>query len=134
MMSPLFGKSTDRLTQDEAAEAEFQHLSELSAAELAEELMPAFGDDGPRGGKEINALQASNWLMRSYPRGHKFVRKLHRPVCEALELLEHVGLVEVLGGRRGSISTGAHLRATRLGLVVLADETVDRYLTERAGM
>jgi hypothetical protein len=92
--------------------------------------MPAFGPEGARGGKEINSLQASNWLMRSHPGGTGYVRQLHTPVCEAIQSLEHAGLVEVLGGKRGSVATGAHLRATRLGSTALAAGDVQRYVTD----
>jgi hypothetical protein len=86
--------------------------------------MPAFGPDGPRSGKEINGLQASSWLMRSHQTGSKQSRELHRAVCEGLELLEHSGLVEILSSTRGSVATGAHLRATRLGESALASDQV----------
>jgi hypothetical protein len=127
---PLFRKSDDKVARDEAARAEFERLTSLPVDELAKELMPAFGPDGARAGKEINSLQASNWLMRSYPRGAGYVRQLHAPVCEGIQRLEHAGLVEVLGGKRGSVATGAHVRATRLGTTALADGDVERYVID----
>jgi hypothetical protein len=127
-MSPLFGKSEEKKAHQAAAEAEVERLNALPAAQLARELMPAFGSDGPRAGKEINSLQASAWLMRSYPQGGSHARQLHRAVCEGIACLERAGLVEVLGGTRGSIATGAHLRATRVGDTALADGSVAQHL------
>lgn len=131
-MAPLFGKSEEKAAQEEAVGAEVGRLNALPVADLAMELIPAFGPDGARAGKEINSLQASTWLMRSYPGGGKYLRRLHTAVCEGLQLLERVGLVEVLGGRRGSVATGAHLRATRLGEQALAAGDLRRYLTDPA--
>lgn len=50
----------------------------------------------------------------------RFLRDLNRPVSEAVQVLEHAGLVEVLGTGRGSVATGAHVRATRAGEAALA--------------
>jgi hypothetical protein len=127
-MSRLFGKSEAKDAAANAARTEVERLNALPVADLAAELMPAFGPDGPRSGKEINSLQASSWLMRSYPTGSKQSRDLHRAVCEGLELLEHSGLVEILNSKRGSVATGAHLRATRLGESALASDQVASHL------
>jgi hypothetical protein len=95
-MSRLFGKSEAKDAAANAARTEVERLNALPVADLAAELMPAFGPDGPRSGKEINSLQASIWLMRSHPTRSTQSRDLHRAVCEGLELLEQRGLVEIL--------------------------------------
>jgi hypothetical protein len=130
---PLFGKSEEKLAQEEAARAEAARLNALSVEDLAGEIMPAFGPEGPRAGKEINSLQVSNWLMRSYPRGAHYVRQLHTSVCEGMQLLEHAGLVQVLAGKRGSIATGAHVMATRVGETALANDEVEQNIKGTAG-
>ena len=127
-MSPLFGKSEEKKAEEAAAQAEVERINALPVAELARELMPAFGPDGARAGKEINSLQASTWLLRSHPRGGSHLRELHKAVCEGIECLERAGLVEVLGGKRGSVATGAHLRASRLGETALAENSLDQHL------
>jgi hypothetical protein len=68
----------------------------LTAAELAVEIMPVFGSDGPGRGKlpELNFLQVAIWLMRSYPRGSKCLRDLERPVRASIQALEVAGLVQ----------------------------------------
>jgi len=55
----LFGRSEEKAAQDEAAQAEAERLQGLSATELAETLMPAFGPEGPKPGKDINQLQVA---------------------------------------------------------------------------
>jgi hypothetical protein len=125
---PLFGKSKEKVAQDDAARVEAERLKALSVEDLAQEVMPAFGPEGPRAGKEINSLQISNWLMRSYPGGTTYVRDLHQAVCEGMQVLEHAGLVQVLAGPRGSIATGAHVKATRLGDTALASGAVEQHI------
>jgi hypothetical protein len=58
-VSPLFGKSEEKKAEKAAAKAEVERINALPVAELARDLMPAFGHDGARAGKEINSLQAS---------------------------------------------------------------------------
>jgi hypothetical protein len=103
-------------------------LSALSARDLAEELMPAFGPDGPTTpgwGHIVNWLRAGTWLMSSYPRGSQFVKELQAPVSEGLQALEHAGLVEQ---RSVNSSETPALGATRLGETALAEGKVCRYL------
>jgi hypothetical protein len=129
---PLFGKSKEKGAQEDAARAEVERLNALPVEDLAREIMPAFGPDGPRAGKEINALQISNWLMRSYGGGAKHLRELHTPVCEGVQALEHAGLVQVFSGERGSIANGAHAKATRLGETALANNELEQLIKEAA--
>jgi hypothetical protein len=120
----LFGKSDEKAAQDQAAEAEAERLQSLSAAELAETLMPIFGPDGPKPDGYLNQLQIAMWLMSSYPRGTKYVKDLREPIMEGLQDLENAGLI--VGRSRGG--TASLLKATRLGEEALAEGTVASYL------
>ena len=48
-VSPLFGKNDQKAAEVEAAKAEADRLGALTPAELAVELMPVFGPEGPKG-------------------------------------------------------------------------------------
>ena len=120
----LFGRSEEKAARDEAAQAEAERLQALSAVELAEELMPAFGPDGPKPGKFINDLQVGAWLMSSYARGSNHLKELHEPIREGLQALENAGLVE--GRSRGGAAVLA--KATRLGEQALTEGTVASHL------
>jgi hypothetical protein len=57
-MSPLFGMSEAKAAQDDAAKAEADRLGALAPADMAVELMPAFGRSGelrPRSQENIAA-------------------------------------------------------------------------------
>jgi hypothetical protein len=115
----LLGNTEERRARLLAAEAEAIRLGELPVADLAAELMPAFGAAGPGRGprREVNLLQVSNWLMRSYPGGAKYRRDLVRPAREAVRALETAGLIE----RLGQANIGRRFAATRLGETAIAD-------------
>jgi hypothetical protein len=102
-----------------AAEAEATRLRELPVADLADELMPAFGVRGPGRGarREVNLLQLSSWLMRSFPGGVKYVRDLVRPTRDAVQALESAGLID----RHAQANVGQRFAATRLGETAIAD-------------
>lgn len=128
----LFGRSKENGAAAENAQGEVERINALPVEELAAEIMPAFGPDGARGGREINALQISNWMMRSCSGGAGHLRELHQAVCEGVQVLEHAELVQVFSGERGSFATGAHAKATRLGVKALAnDEVADRIRDRR---
>jgi len=116
----LFGNKEEKVAQDQAAKAEADRLQALSATQLAEEVMPAFGPEGARPGNEINILQVMSWLMSSYPRGTKYLTQLRDPTWEAIQALENAGLVI----RMGSGGQGGRLKATSLGETALAEGTV----------
>ena len=90
-----------------AREAEAARLSALPPAELAALLMPAFGPDGPKANPSIlnpgnrggtNENQLLDWLGRTYevfPIRPKPWRLLSTRVLEAVQLLEHAGLIYV---------------------------------------
>lgn len=122
-MSPLFGKSEEKAAQEAAALAELERLKGLPVADLAGELLPAFGPDGiPHARAGVRPQQLCKWLMGSYPRASKFnPGQLLMPVREGLQNLEHAELVTSSGLDRASI-----WRVTRLGENQLAQgETSD---------
>jgi hypothetical protein len=120
----LFGKSEEKAAQAEAAKAEAERLLALSAAEMGEAVMPAFGADGARPGHELNSLQIMSWLMSSHPGGTKYLTKLRDPTREGIQALENAGLVIQMGPG----GPGARLKATSLGETALAEGTVGDYL------
>ena len=129
-MSPLFRKSDGKAADDGAGEAELARLTGLSNADLAAEVMPAFGPDGPDGSGGINAVQIAQWLMRSYRRSPG-LKPLLGPVQRATPALETGGLVEQ---RTSGLGTGSSTaKATPLGTQALTDGTVAQHLSTPGG-
>ena len=92
-MSPFFGNKADMVAQQAAVQTEYERLSALPVADLAAEILPAFGGQRPANGP----ITAGAWLMGSFPRGQAratCVRDLQRPVLAAIQALEHAGLLE----------------------------------------
>jgi hypothetical protein len=123
--------------EKDAARAEVQRLRNLSPADLAVEIMPAFGPGGasterkliwylPRG---LEVLQICDWLMRSYGRGYRSRPRLRDPVTRGLHLLEDAGLIE--NGRRWTRvgALAAKPRAAPLGVAALADGSVREHVS-----
>jgi hypothetical protein len=127
---PLFGKKRDP-AQDEAERAEIERLTALPPADLAVEIMPAFGPEGPRGGKEMSSLQIVIWLMRRHPRGTRNVDALHTAVREAMQVLEHAELIWKLHSSRSAASGSDRWNATRLGEAALANGDVRQHIKDR---
>jgi hypothetical protein len=121
----LFGKSEEKVAEEEAAKAEAERLQSLTAVQFAEVLMPAFGPDGPKPGSYLNQLQVGSWLMSSFPRGTKYIKDLREPIMERLQVLENADLI--VGRTRGGAAS--LLKATRLGEQALAEGNVSKYLT-----
>jgi hypothetical protein len=71
---PLFRKK-DHTADDDAARVNFERLMALSTADLAAELMPAFGPDGPKHGKDLNnlVLVAGTGVPAGYPAGYNWI-------------------------------------------------------------
>ena len=88
----------------------------LSAADLAAELMPAFGPDGPRRGKELGRVQLISWLARGNPR-MSGRQQLEPAVREAMQVLEHAELVRFRRIQGG----GGCWNLSRLGEAALAN-------------
>ncbi len=121
----LFGKSEEKVAEEEAAKAEAERLQSLTAVQFAEVLMPAFGPNGPKPGSYLNQLQVGSWLMSSFPRGTKYIKDLREPIMEGLQVLENADLI--VGRTRGGAAS--LLKATRLGEQALAEGNVSKYLT-----
>ncbi len=130
---PLFHKSDDKIAKEASAQAEFDRLNALSPADLALEVMPAFGPDGPHGhgpNGGINILQALLWLNQArFPSGISYISQLQEPVREAIQALDHAGLVLTSAGPQGAWTS-----ATRLGLASLADGTLNQRVGGTSGM
>jgi hypothetical protein len=124
-MSPLFRKGEDKAEQEAAGNAAVERLVALSETDLAAEIMPVFGADGPRGSGGLNAVQIAQWLVSPYPR-HPSLKPLIAPIQRASETLAKRGLVEQ---RMSGIGTGSSsTKATPLGQQALADQAVRQYL------
>jgi hypothetical protein len=125
----VFGNKEKKAAEEAAAQVEFERLTALPVAELAAELMPAFGPDGakPSSGSEVNTLQIIYWLVRNTPRMTGYTRQLMDPVRAGLELLETSGLVL----QRGRGGAGVWVKATPLGQTALAEGTVREHLQVR---
>jgi hypothetical protein len=125
-MSPLFGRSDERAAQDAAAGAEFERLCALPVADLAAEILLAFGPDQERPAHSVAGACVS--LMDSQPRGRRYLIDLKRPVQEAIQALEHAGLLVGKVRSGGSGNTQMIMNITRLGETALAEGDVRRYL------
>jgi hypothetical protein len=127
----LFRKK-DHTAEDDAGRVEFERLMALSPADLAAELMPAFGPDGPRHGKDLSSVKLVQWLFRGV-RGVGGVShpgiKLDAAVQEAMQVLEHAELVRGIKLRDG----GRRWNATRLGEAALANGEVRQRIDDRTG-
>ncbi len=123
-MSPLFGNKAEKAADEAAAKAEAERLVSLPALELAVEIMPAFGSEGPGRGNppELNLLQLGTWLMRSQRRSARYLRDLERPIRAAVQALEVAGLVQHRGQSNRLLATAAGQEALANGTA--ADQLV----------
>lgn len=131
-MTPLFGSRHERRAQDRAAHAEVERLTALPRADLAVEVMAAFGPDGPHpwhlARRGLNLIEVTEWLLRAHGPPGRHVRALAGPARDALRLLEDARLVEWRGSEM--VGARARLSATALGEVALAQHTVRDYLED----
>jgi hypothetical protein len=137
---PLFGENFHakheaareaRRAKAEAARAEDARLMALSPADLAAELMPAFRPGGAKVSMRPgpDERQLAKWLLRNHELS--FAQGLLRlRVLEAVQLLEHAGLVYVC-----SISDDGtrFWSATGLGLAALAEGDCTQRIENRTG-
>ena len=106
-------------------------------AELAAELMSAFGPETPRRVPWLVSSDFEEWMFRGYPERTGLIlpaRPVVEPILEAIQLLEHAELVFVR-----YISTtdgGRSWNATRLGLATLAEgkAAVRQRIKDRTGL
>jgi hypothetical protein len=134
---------SDPVAADDWARAKFEWAIGTPRAELATELMGAFGPGGPIDSPIADFLDSAklvDWLFMAHPRAGKAVRgqlsQLKRPIAEAVQLLEHAELVylylmwEFTTGGNGGWS------ATQLGLATLAKgkDAVRQRIKDRTGL
>jgi hypothetical protein len=127
-----FGNREAKAAQAEAAQAETDRLVALPVADLAAEIMPAFGPDGlqTRSGHRQGPMEITSWLLASFPGKVKYRQPLLGPVIEGLQALEHAGLVERRSFGGGTAST---YHASRLGQTALDEGSVRRYVEPQVG-
>ena len=125
-VSPLFRKREQKIAQEAAAEAECERLIALSAADLAAELLPAFGPAQKRPAQSL--VGACLWLTSSFPGGKKYLLDVKRPVEEAVQTLENAGLFTGRVRSGGSGHAQTIINITHLGETALAEDNVRRYL------
>jgi hypothetical protein len=125
-MSPLFGNREEKAARAAAGNAEVERLVALPVPDLAAEIMPAFGPDGPKGhgpNHGINRLQVVIYLMRSFTGADKAGTRLQEPIREGIQALENAGLAVETRTQHGT-----WYNATRQGESALADGTVRQHL------
>jgi hypothetical protein len=109
----IFGDKQAKRAEEEAAKTEADRLVALPVADLATEILPAFGPAGPgKGDKEIGTLQIGMFLMDDFPQGRQFIKQLVDPIHEGIQALENAGLIE---RRNHNIGTST-VKVTRAGL------------------
>jgi hypothetical protein len=119
-ITPLFRRRVVDPGQKAAAEAEIARLKALAPDELAAQVLPGLGPDGPGNGYSVRPQQLCDYLVRSFPEaGQLNTLILMTPVWEALQRLEELGLVAPVSVTRSPVW---HL--TQLGKATIADGTV----------
>lgn len=120
-----------------ALESELQSAMPLPpVADLAAELMPAFGPNGPKPGKSLTLHQLVKWKLDQYEFSSSAKKaiaypKLETPVREALQVLEHAELLYLTVAEESA----DNWTATRLGLEALrgGKDVVTQRIKERGG-
>jgi hypothetical protein len=117
----LFGDKEKKKQEEAAAHEAAERFAAMSPKELAAEILPAVA------AKHDNQLTIANFLMKPYPRGTSEISGLLQPVKEAIQALEHAGLILVrVQGGTGGAATQASL--TRLGETAFEEGDVAKYL------
>lgn len=127
-----FGDSDEKVSKNAAAQQETDRLVALPPADLAAEVMPAFGPEGMevKSGHQAGAMQVTSWLLEDFSGKVKYRQPVLGPTIEALGLLESAGLVT--GHNFGSGNAQSY-KATRQGLSALADGSVSKVLDSGVG-
>ena len=74
---------------------ELARVNALSPADLAGEIIAAFGPQGPRAGGDVTEDHIATWLFRAYPRASRYATAARLAVTEALQVLEHAELIRL---------------------------------------
>jgi hypothetical protein len=123
-VSPLFRRSEEKVAQRAAAEQEVERLRALSVDDLAVDLLPALGADGPTHGTSIRTQQLCAYLLADHPgAGRLATVHLMAAVRRALDRLQSAGLVSPISVQREPV-----WRITPLGEQTLGDGTLRRRL------
>ena len=126
-MSPLFRRSEEKAAAKAAAKVEIDRLRALSVDDLAAELLPGLGPDGPTHGTSVWPQQLCEYLLRDHPgAGQMNTLNLSAPVNRALDRLEGAGLVSPISVTRTPV-----WRITPLGESILAEGDVRERLRGR---
>jgi hypothetical protein len=124
-VSPLFRRSEEKVARRAAAKREIERLQGLSVDDLAVDLLPGLGPDGPTRGTSITRQQLCGYLLADHPdAGQRDTLALLSPVRRALERLEGVGLVSPISIQREPV-----WKITPAGEQTLAQGTVRERLT-----
>jgi hypothetical protein len=126
-VSPLFRRNEEKVARKAAARQEIERLRAVRVDELAADLLPALGPDGPTHGTSIRVQQLCEYLLRDHPgAGTMETLDLSAAVNRALDMLEGVGLVSPISVTRSPV-----WRITPLGESTLADGNVRERLRGR---
>jgi hypothetical protein len=122
-MSPLFRRNEEKASRKAAARVEIERLRKVPVDDLAADLLPALGPDGPTRGTSIRVQQLCEYLLRDYPgAGQMDTLNLSAPVNRALDMLDDIGLVSPISVQRTPV-----WRITPAGERALADgDVLDR--------
>jgi hypothetical protein len=119
-MSPLFRRSEEKAARKAAARVEIDRLRKVPVDDLAADVLPALGPDGPTHGTSIRVQQLCEWLLTDFPgAGRMDTLDLLAPVNKALERLDDVGLVSPISVQRAPV-----WRITPLGESAIAEGDV----------
>lgn len=126
-MSPLFRRNEEKAARKAAARVEIERLRAVGVDDMAVDLLPALGPDGPTRGTSVRVQQLCQYLLRDYPgAGQMDTLNLMGPVNKALDRLEGVGLVSPISVQRSPV-----WRITPLGESILAQGNVRERLQGR---
>jgi hypothetical protein len=126
-VSPLFRQSEEKAARKAAAKQEIQRLRALSVDDLAVDVLPGLGPDGPTHGHSVTRQQLCRYLLAEYPgAGRTDTLDLLVAVRRALERLEAADLVSPISIQREPV-----WQITPLGESILADGTVRQRLQRR---
>ena len=119
-MSPIFRRNEEKAARKQAAKGEIERLRALAADDLAVDVLPGLGPDGPTHATSMRVQQLCEYLLRDYPgAGQMDTLNLMSRVNRALDRLESAGLVEPISVTRSPV-----WRITPLGESALADGDV----------
>jgi hypothetical protein len=119
-VSPLFRRSEEKAALKAAAKVEIERLRSVGVDDLAVDLFPGLGPDGPTHGTSVRVQQLCGYLLRDYPgAGQMDTLDLLAPVNRALDRLQDAGLVSPISVQRTPV-----WRITPLGESTLAEGNV----------